>query len=161
MSCTFTLRSNLASPELTAQLAARLAARLGAGDTLLLTGDLGAGKSHFARALIRARLGDPMAEVPSPSFTLVQTYDAGDIEIWHADLYRLTGPDEVMEIGLEEAFDTAICLVEWPDRLGPEAPADAARITLEVTGDTTRRLTVTAPDRWRAIFTDLPEMQDA
>ena len=151
----------LGSPDATAGLAARLAPRLAAGDTLLLEGDLGAGKSHFARALIRARLGDPQAEVPSPSFTLVQTYEAGPVEIWHADLYRLTGPGDVMEIGLDQAFDTAICLVEWPDRLGDEAPQDAARFLLEVVGDNERRLRVTAPERWRPIFADLPEMQDA
>lgn len=112
----------------TARLGAWFALRLMAGDCVLLDGQIGAGKSHFARALIRARLGR-MEDVPSPTFTLVQTYDA-DPEIWHADLYRLSHPDEVRELGLEEAFDTAICLVEWPDRLGLLAPANAIRISL-------------------------------
>ncbi|WER11305.1 tRNA (adenosine(37)-N6)-threonylcarbamoyltransferase complex ATPase subunit type 1 TsaE [Rhodobacter capsulatus] len=96
---------------------------LRAGDVLLLDGPIGAGKTHFARALIRARLGGA-EDVPSPTFTLVQVYDA-DPEIWHADLYRLTHPDEAVELGLEEAFDAAICLIEWPERLGDLAPENA------------------------------------
>lgn len=104
-----------------------------AGDCLLLSGQIGAGKSHFARAFIRARLGRA-EDVPSPSFTLVQTYEA-DVEIWHSDLYRLSHPDEVLELGLEQAFATAICLVEWPDRLGALLPANAISIRLGVKGE--------------------------
>lgn len=161
MAATFTLRSQLDTPEATAALATALAPRLGPGDSLLLTGDLGAGKSHFARALIRARLGDPLADVPSPSFTLVQTYDAGDIEIWHADLYRLTGPDEVLELGLDSAFADAVCLVEWPDRLGADRPANAIGLTFGITGESCRTLDVTGPAQSRALFADLLESQDA
>lgn len=113
----------------TDRLAVWLAERLQRGDTLLLSGPIGAGKSHLARAFIRARLGR-FEDVPSPSFTLVQTYQADDTEIWHADLYRLSHPDEVLELGLDDAFDSAICLVEWPDRLGPLAPARAIHLTL-------------------------------
>lgn len=112
----------------TARLAWRIAQDLKPGDTLLLEGPIGAGKSAFARALIRARLGR-MEDVPSPTFTLVQTYEAPDGDIWHCDLYRLTQPDELFELGLDEAFDTAICLIEWPDRLGSDAPQDALRLT--------------------------------
>ena len=119
------LRLTLADPDATAAVAQDIAARLAAGDTLLLEGDIGAGKTTFARALIRARLDDPRLDVPSPTFTLVQTYDGGDVEIWHCDLYRLTDPQEVLELGLEEAFSTAICLIEWPDRLGIDQPRDA------------------------------------
>jgi tRNA threonylcarbamoyladenosine biosynthesis protein TsaE len=118
----------LASEEETSLLGQWFAAHLGAGDALLLQGPIGAGKSHLARALIRARLGR-MEDVPSPTFTLVQTYQA-DIEIWHADLYRLSHPDEVLELGLDEAFSTAICLIEWPDRLGSLAPETALRLEL-------------------------------
>ena len=113
----------------TTRLGAALAGLLHAGDTLLLHGPIGAGKTHLARALIQARLGR-LEDVPSPSFTLVQTYAAGDVEIWHADLYRLSGPDEVWELGLDDAVATAICLIEWPDRLGNFAPAHAVNITL-------------------------------
>ena len=113
----------------TTRLGAALAGLLHAGDTLLLHGPIGAGKTHLARAMIQARRGR-LEDVPSPSFTLVQTYAAGDVEIWHADLYRLSSPDEVWELGLDDAVATAICLIEWPDRLGNFAPAHAVNITL-------------------------------
>ncbi len=101
-----------------------MAPRLAPGDVLLLSGDIGSGKSHFARALITARL-EPLGlqeDIPSPTYTLVQTYQAGDVEIWHADLYRLCDPAEVSELGLTDAFTTAVCLVEWPDLLGDLRP---------------------------------------
>lgn len=146
---------DLASPEETAALARRVAPHLVPGDTLLLAGEIGAGKTHFARALIKARLAAAGRDedVPSPTFTLVQTYDDGKAEIWHADLYRLTHPDEIVEMGLDEAFGAAICLVEWPDRLGSMAPGGA--MTLDFApGDKpeARRLSVaTGLARWRAI----------
>ena len=118
----------------TTRLGAALAALLRPGDTLLLHGPIGAGKTHLARALIQTRLGR-LEDVPSPSFTLVQTYSAGQTEIWHADLYRLSHPDEVFELGLHDAFSTAICLIEWPDRLGTSAPKEALNITLSSEND--------------------------
>ena len=111
------------------RLAALLATKLAPGDVILLTGDVGAGKTHFARSLIQSVLVQP-EDVPSPTFTLVQTYDTQIGEIWHADLYRLTSVFEVEELGLIDAFDTSVCLVEWPDRLGPLTPANALSITL-------------------------------
>jgi tRNA threonylcarbamoyladenosine biosynthesis protein TsaE len=117
----------------TAQLGAWFAKTLRAGDCLLLEGSIGAGKSHFARSFIQTRLGRA-EDVPSPTFTLVQTYQA-DVEIWHADLYRLTHPDEVLELGLDQAFDTAITLIEWPDRLGRLAPKGAMRLALAAKED--------------------------
>jgi tRNA threonylcarbamoyladenosine biosynthesis protein TsaE len=117
----------------TARLGQWFAARLRAGDCLLLEGQIGAGKSHFARAFIQARLGRA-EDVPSPTFTLVQSYQA-DLEIWHADLYRLHHPDEVLELGLDEAFDTAICLIEWPDRLGSLLPKGAMRLRFALKGE--------------------------
>ena len=99
----------------TAAFGAALAAELAPGDLLLLVGDLGAGKTALARAIIRARLADPGLDVPSPSFALVQPYEGGGISVIHADLYRLAAAREVDELGL---FDdsAAIVLIEWPDR---------------------------------------------
>lgn len=102
---------------------------LGAGDTVLLSGPVGAGKSHFARAVIRAHLGQH-TEVPSPSFTLVQCYEA-EFEIWHADLYRLTHSYEAAELGLEDAMGKALCLIEWPDRLA-QIPPHAVSLSLSM-----------------------------
>ena len=115
----------LPSEAATEQLARRLAPRLRAGDVLLLSGQIGAGKTTFARAMIRALTGNPAEDVPSPSFTLVQTYDAPGLAIWHVDLYRLSGPEGALELGLDEAMGTALCLIEWPDRLGALTPAKA------------------------------------
>lgn len=107
-----------ADETMTAALARMLAATARPGDTILLDGPVGAGKTHFARAFIRARQGEAAEDVPSPTFTLVQTYDDPmGTEIWHADLYRLTDPSELDELGLDEAQDNAICLIEWPDRM--------------------------------------------
>lgn len=135
----------LPTAEATDALGERLAAILQPGDTLLLTGSIGAGKSHLSRALIRARLGR-MEDVPSPTFTLVQTYEDPEGDIWHADLYRLSHPDEVIELGLDEAFSTAICLIEWPDRLGNLTPPTAIHISLSLEGDG-RRAQFTFVDR--------------
>ncbi len=118
----------------TTRLGVLLAEALRPGDAVLLHGPVGAGKTHLARAIIQARMGQAEI-VPSPSFTLVQTYVAPDVEIWHADLYRLSHPDEVLELGLDDAFATAICLVEWPDRLGKFTPENALNITLSAMGD--------------------------
>jgi tRNA threonylcarbamoyladenosine biosynthesis protein TsaE len=113
----------LADPEATERLGARLARALAPGDTLLLDGPLGAGKTALARAVIRSLQGAAAEEVPSPSFTLVQTYATPRGEVWHVDLYRIAEPSGLAELGLEEAFEQAICLVEWPGRLGRHRPA--------------------------------------
>ncbi len=138
----------LATEAATARLAARLAPLLRPGDTLLLAGPIGAGKSFFARALIRNLLGNPAEDVPSPTFTLVQTYTTGDTVVWHADLYRIGHQDEAVELGLVEAFEAAICLVEWPDRLGDLAPADPLLLTFEAHPEGHHSLKVEGSDRW-------------
>jgi tRNA threonylcarbamoyladenosine biosynthesis protein TsaE len=123
----------LSDPGATDALALALARGLNPGDTLLLQGRLGAGKSHLARALIRALIGPggEGAEVPSPSFTLVQVYDTPAGEVWHADLYRLSDPQEIVELGLDAAMEDAICLIEWPDRIAPDWPAAAVCLRLD------------------------------
>lgn len=128
-----------------AAVAARLATVLRPGDLVALSGDLGAGKTSFARGLLRG-LGW-MGEVPSPTFTLVQTYDTVPC-VWHVDLYRLDTPDEADALGLDDAADEAVLVVEWPERLGVRLPAHALRIHLDGAGGATRRLTVTAPRSW-------------
>lgn len=140
----------LPDAETTSRRAVQLGAQLRPGDVVLLSGDVGAGKTHFARSLIQSLLSLP-EDVPSPTFTLVQTYDSPSGEIWHADLYRLTSSHEIEELGLTEAFDNAICLVEWPDRLGPLCPAGALSLTLTMGDDPqARQLSATwQDDRWR------------
>jgi len=120
----------------TADFAARVAKILAPGTVLLLSGPLGAGKSVFARALIRALAGDPTLEVPSPTFTLVQTYDTPKGPIWHFDLYRLESPEEIFEIGWDEALSAGgIVLAEWPERLGAFVPPHARRTTFSGSGE--------------------------
>lgn len=144
----------LTSPDATAQLAVRLGKVLQPGDCLLLNGPIGAGKTHFCRHLIQSLL-TTVEDVPSPTFTLVQTYDTHKGELWHADLYRLTQPDEIEELGLIEAFDSAICLIEWPDRLGGLTPTNALTIGLapDASDEFTRHLTYKWSDgRWGPVI---------
>jgi tRNA threonylcarbamoyladenosine biosynthesis protein TsaE len=117
----------------TQRLGAAVARLLRTGDVVALWGELGAGKTTLARALITA-LGYE-GEVPSPTFTLVQTYDLSPVAVWHFDLYRIDIPGEVIELGFDEALAEAICLVEWPERMGPLLPADRLDIVLSYTGD--------------------------
>jgi len=140
----------------TARLARRLAPRLRPGDAVLLQGPLGAGKSTLARALIRA-LTSPEEEVPSPTFTLVQAYETrSGLELAHFDLYRLSDPDEVAELGLDEALDAGAVLVEWPERLGRRLPPDRLRLTLTPdaeqvdTEDAPRRVMLEGHGSWAA-----------
>lgn len=132
----------LADEMATVTAGARLAAALAPGDAVMLSGGLGAGKSALARAVVRALLGDPDAEVPSPSYTLVNVYETPRGEVWHADLYRLADTSETAELGLEDAFDAAIVLLEWPERLGAALPARRLEIALEIAGETARRARV-------------------
>jgi tRNA threonylcarbamoyladenosine biosynthesis protein TsaE len=104
----------------TAAFAARISALAAPGDIIALKGDLGSGKTTFARGFIRARGG--LEEVPSPTFTLVQVYELGSAVVWHFDLYRVTSPEEAWELGIEDAFVEGISLIEWPEHLGPLLP---------------------------------------
>ncbi len=112
----------------TEALAARIAAIARPGDAILLSGPLGAGKSAFARAFLRAACGNPALEVPSPSYTLVQSYELPGFRAHHMDLWRLDGPESVLELGWDDMTDDVV-LVEWPDRLGDLQPADALHIS--------------------------------
>lgn len=132
----------------TAALATRLAARAAAGDVLALKGELGAGKTSFARAFIRALGGGE--EVPSPTFTLVQVYDTAPAPVWHLDCYRLKSPEEAWELGIEEAFAGGISLIEWPERLGPLLPARRLELRIDFAErPQARRVTITAGPEWR------------
>ncbi|MFT4620129.1 MAG: tRNA threonylcarbamoyladenosine biosynthesis protein TsaE [Sulfitobacter sp.] len=143
-----TVEGSLPSTEATKRLAAQIGSVLQPGDTLLLTGQLGTGKTFFARSLIQSRLAalGLWEDVPSPSFTLVQTYELGPDTLWHVDLYRLSGPGDAVELGLDDAVDTAICLIEWPDRLGDLRPASAIDLTLTDAGDDRRTVSLSGPD---------------
>lgn len=135
---------HLADERRTAQFGAELARCIGPGDTVLLRGGLGAGKSALARAVIGAALGDPQAEIPSPSYTLVNIYETARGPVWHADLYRLTGAGgEIEEVGLIEAFGEALVLVEWPERLGRALPERRIDIALAAPPAGGRDATVT------------------
>ncbi|NWG46096.1 MAG: tRNA (adenosine(37)-N6)-threonylcarbamoyltransferase complex ATPase subunit type 1 TsaE [Alphaproteobacteria bacterium] len=139
---------DLADELATELLGRRIAATLKRGDLVTLSGELGAGKTTLARAMIRTRAG-VLIEVPSPTFTLVQTYPETDPEIWHADLYRLDRPGEVDELGLGEALDAAAVIVEWPERARRPLGGDRLDVTLVHTGAGSRRATLTAHGSWK------------
>lgn len=126
----------------TALLAAKVAALSQAGDVFALNGTLGMGKSVFARGFIQSLCGD--VDVPSPTFTLVQTYDAADFEIYHYDLYRLKKAEEIFELGMEEAMYEGVCLIEWSERMAGYLPLKAISINI-MPHDAGRRITFTFP----------------
>lgn len=134
----------------TERLAARLARAARKGDVIALKGQLGSGKTTFARAFIRNRLGESV-EVPSPTFTLAEIYGADSpLPIWHFDLYRLAGAEETRELGYEEALAEGVSLVEWPERLGSLLPAERLELIFAVVADSTARsVTVRASTSWR------------
>lgn len=130
---------DLPNPLATGCLGVALADVLRPGDVVALHGDLGTGKTALCRAYIRAAVGDPAEEVPSPTFTLVQVYETPGWAVWHYDLYRLESPDDAYELDIEDAFEEGVAVIEWPDRLGSLLPRRALHITLTQTGETSRR----------------------
>lgn len=134
----------------TSALGAHLAGLAEGGDVILLDGTLGTGKTVLARGFIRA-LTTPTTDVPSPTFTLVQEYESPRAPLYHFDLYRLEDPDEIYELGIEDAFADGISLIEWPDRLGKGImPAEWLRVTLETRADdpNARHLTLEGTEAW-------------
>ena len=150
------MRIALTDAEATTRLGAAIAPRLSPGEAVLLYGPLGMGKSTLARGLIRA-LTRPDEDVPSPTFTLVQFYPATP-PVAHFDLYRLTRPEEAVEIGLDEALDDGCAVIEWPERLGLDPSAwvgtDVLRIELAEAG-TGRVATVSGAGAWESKLKDL------
>jgi hypothetical protein len=131
------------------RLAESLAPRLRIGDMIALHGDLGAGKTAFARHLIRALTGRPEEDVPSPTFALVQPYECLRFPIHHFDFYRLSGPDQAAELGVEDALESGVAIAEWPERLGGLLPADRLDITLsEEDEPELRRVKLEGLGRW-------------
>ncbi len=132
----------------TQALGAVIAPLLRAGDVIALYGELGAGKTTFARALITKRGYE--GDVPSPTFTLVQIYDLAPVAVWHFDLYRIDDSAEVIELGVEEAFADAISLIEWPERMEALLPPDRLDVVLTYLGDgESRRAVLVGHGSWR------------
>ena len=131
-------------------LGARIAAGLRLGTAVALEGDLGAGKTVLARAILRA-LGVE-EDVPSPTFTLVQSYETRNLAVRHYDLYRIENASEMEELGLEEALDQGAALIEWPERAPSYIPEDALHVRLEIDGENSRRATMRGPRRWADIL---------
>lgn len=130
----------------TTKIACDFAQGLGKRAIVLLEGDLGAGKSVFSRAVIRALTGDEGLDVPSPTFTLVQSYESPRADIYHFDLYRLEDPEEIFEIGWEDAVSSGIVLVEWPERLGPYRPKKAITVQISLQSSGLRGIEINTPE---------------
>ncbi len=143
----FFIQLVLTSEPETVALGARIAEMLRPGDMVGLAGNLGAGKTTLARALVRHLL--PGEEVPSPTFTLVQIYDVRQFKIWHADLYRVKARSELRELGFEEALEDGVLLVEWPDRMAEDLPDDRLDVIMEVDdGAEDRRVKLIGRGSW-------------
>ncbi|MGA7676605.1 MAG: tRNA (adenosine(37)-N6)-threonylcarbamoyltransferase complex ATPase subunit type 1 TsaE [Rhizomicrobium sp.] len=148
----FTMPILLTDLGATEALGARIAAGLGIGDTVALQGDLGAGKTTLARAVLRA-LG-VTESVPSPTFTLVQSYETPRLAVRHYDLYRIRNPREIDELGLEEALEDGAVLIEWPENAGNRLPGDTLHVVLTTTGPQARRADIAGPARWATLLSD-------
>ena len=138
----------------TAELARRVAALARPGDVIALKGDLGTGKTLFARAFIGEE------DVPSPTFTLVQTYDRPMGRVWHFDLYRLKSPEEAIELDIEDTFAEGISLIEWPERLGALLPRERLDIGLEFAGaSTARKARLEGRGRWAELLPEIAPLE--
>jgi len=141
----------------TEALGAQIATGLQVGDTVALKGDLGAGKTTLARAVLRA-LG-VTEHVPSPTFTLVQSYDTPRLPVRHYDLYRICSPREIDELGMEEALEDGAALIEWPENAGDRLPEDVLLILLTAEGEQSRRADIAGPTRWVPYFPEVARVR--
>lgn len=134
----------------TINIAAKLTGKLKSGDVLCLRGDLGAGKTVFARALIRHLSGAIDLDVPSPTFTLVQNYETADSAIYHFDLYRIENTEDIYELGWEDALSSGITIIEWPQRLEYLAPNDRLELVFNISenNETEREITIIPYGAW-------------
>jgi hypothetical protein len=147
----------LADLKATASLGAAIARMLAPGDCVALEGDLGAGKTTLARAILRA-LG--VGEiVPSPSFTIAQAYETARLPVHHFDLYRIENASELDEIGLDEALDAGAALVEWPERAAGRLPRDTLYVSLSIVSDTARQARISGPAKWAALFAEVSNVR--
>ena len=142
----FSATIRLPDGQATERLGARIAAGLQRGDAIGLEGDLGAGKTTLARAVLRA-LGVE-ENVPSPTFTLVQSYETKAFPVRHYDLYRIEESSELEELGLDEALDEGAALIEWPERAQGRLPSDMLHVKIQIEGDTSRRADLRGHSRW-------------
>ena len=141
---------NLPDVTATAALGARIAAGLSVGDLIALVGDLGAGKTTLARAILRS-LG-VTEDVPSPTFTLVQLYETPDLTVRHYDLYRIENANEIAELGIDEAVEDGVALVEWPERADGRLPGALLHVGLRATDANARTALLSGPAKWARIF---------
>jgi tRNA threonylcarbamoyladenosine biosynthesis protein TsaE len=137
----------------TQALGARIATGLRAGDAVALEGDLGAGKTTLARAILEG-LG-VTEDVPSPTFTLVQQYETPKLAVRHYDFYRIEEPSELNELGLDEALDEGAVLIEWPEKAPDALPPDALHIKLTIVGDRSRNAHIEGPSRWSEVLKEI------
>ena len=117
----------------TLKIAAQFAKALKPGDVVALHGTLGVGKTAFTRGVIQALSN--VKEVPSPTFTLLQTYDTADFSLYHFDMYRLKSPEEAYEIGIEDAFADGVSFIEWPEKIGSLLPKKHIDVSIEINPD--------------------------
>jgi tRNA threonylcarbamoyl adenosine modification protein YjeE len=148
----FSILLTLASLDDTAALGARIAAALRPGDAIALGGDLGAGKTTLARAILKALA--VQESIPSPTFTLVQTYETPGLTVHHYDLYRIEEPRELDELGLDDALEDGAALIEWPERAGDRLPPDVLYLSLTMVDVQSRRADISGPARWAPVFRD-------
>ncbi len=140
-------RLTLDGEQATAELAAEIASLAEDGDVIALSGELGTGKTTFARAFLRE--WGVREEIPSPTFTLVQTYELEAGTIWHFDLYRLENPDDALELDIEDAFTEGISLIEWPERLGAYLPWERLDLRFAIgEREDVRRVEIEGTDEW-------------